>query len=200
VTARFEVILNSSESQSLSMKAIDTKAPPVIRRLLTGSRINWDPLLTKTTPQNSLTVKSNDETKDYGVYKDRNKWVAVSKPKRSISETSPNDGAEKSWRDNRCFFLGRFDTESEAIRVYLKAQEDIKLTRVYVGSKGGKVVPPSIYIPPTQNNISTATIASTSSIASANTVQNSMPVKSTVSTEQAVIAGGSIDPSTITSN
>ena len=74
-----------------------------------------------------------EEQKAYGVFKERGKWVAVT---HSLSKKRERDEALP------CYFLGRFDSEDEAIRSYKKAMEEIQQSGVYFSSKGGKIVPP----------------------------------------------------------
>lgn len=137
VTAKFELASGSTGSPdpwTITLKAIDIKAPPVVRRVLAGNKINWEPYAK---PSTTVTSAKQEEVKALGVYRERTKWVAVSRPKRPLHE--PADRVDV--RDRRCFFLGRFDSEAEAQRACLKAQEEVRLGRLFVSSKGGRIVP-----------------------------------------------------------
>ena len=140
VTAKFELnkgVAGSAEPWTMVLKAIDVKAPPVVRRILAGNKINWEPYVKPPLP--SVTVGKPDESRSLGVYKDRNRWVAVSRPKRPLEED--DDLASSGLSDKRCFFLGRFDTEVEAQRACLRAQDEIRAGRLFLSSKGGRIVP-----------------------------------------------------------
>jgi hypothetical protein len=99
VTARFDVI-NNGGTPSLQMKTIDAKAPSAVRKLLGGTKVVWDPYSTKP----PVVASTSGDAKSYGVYKDRSKWVAVSRSKRPLSSDYSSD---LSARERRCFYLGR---------------------------------------------------------------------------------------------
>lgn len=160
VTARFDVGMANAEPSSLNMRAIDTKAPSIVKKLMMGQHINWEPYYTP--PSTSTSTASLYSTlsmpgvspanrdaviKSFGVYRDRHKWVAVSRPKRSIEEVYSSENSLIKGRDTRPFFLGRFDSEQDAIRAYLKAHEEVQVGRVLVNSRAGRGVM-SISAPP----------------------------------------------------
>lgn len=131
VTAKFEVGKNENGLQ-LNAKLVDSKAPLIVRRMLNGTKINWEPFASKPAPASV----SAEESFRCGVYKERTKWVAVTRPKRPI--TVVEEGYE---RDRRCVFLGRFDSEADAVRACLKAEEETVTGRVLVAGRGGRVAP-----------------------------------------------------------
>lgn len=143
-----EELNNSEKKLSYSNAFLDSTAPPAVKKMMLQNKVDWEygpsieaynntPLIDLQTNLVKIENMITHGTPSFGagIYKDRMQFVAVLHTNyeydKGIKEDKIGNDSNKCNNNVRTYFLGKFDTEDEAIASYNKVNM-LKIIIVYM--------------------------------------------------------------------